>query len=121
MRLRTGGKSSDPRGAWQDVQALLGESATVQPVLLDESGHEQYPTGEVSVRFLDAASDQQLKQFAESYGLRLHRRNEYVPQQAVFTPLEPVRRYLPDLVREIASDGDVQAVWANTLAHYRRM
>jgi hypothetical protein len=100
---------------------LLGARATVQPVLLDESGHEQYPTGEISVRFLDAASDQQLKQFAESYGLRLHRRNEYVPEQAVFTPLEPVRRYLPDLVREVASNDGVRAAWANTLAHYRRM
>lgn len=120
MRLRMGRHSSDPREAWQGVQTLLGDSATVQPVLLDESGYEQYPTGEISVRFLDAPSDQQLKQFAESYGLRLHRRNEYVPEQAVFTPLEHGRRYLPDLVREVSSDNRVQAVWANTLAHYRR-
>jgi hypothetical protein len=120
MRLRMGRHSSDPRGAWQGVQALLGERATVQPVLLDESGYEQYPTGEISVRFLDVPSDQQLKQFADSYGLHLHRRNEYVPQQAVFTPLEPGRRYLPDLVREVSSDNRVQAIWANTLARYRR-
>jgi hypothetical protein len=120
IRLRMGGNPSDPRKAWQDVQALLGERATAQPVLLDESGHEQYPTGDISVRFFDAASDLQLNQFAESYGLRLLKRNEFVPEQAVFTPLEAGGRFLPDLVREIASDGAVQAVWANTLARYQR-
>jgi hypothetical protein len=120
MRLRVGVGLSDPRVAWQEVQALLGERANVQPVLLDESGHEQYPTGDISVRFLYATSDQQLKRFAETYGLRLRKRNEFVPEQAVFIPLEPGRHFLPDLVRKIASDGSVQAAWANTLARYQR-
>jgi hypothetical protein len=121
MRLRVGAGLSDPRVAWEEVQALLGERADVQPVLLDESGHEQYPTGDISVRFLGAASDQQLKRFAELYGLCLRKRNEFVPEQAVFTPLEPGRHFLPDLVRQTASDDAVRAAWANTLARYQRL
>jgi hypothetical protein len=43
-------------------------------------------TGEISVRFHRAPTDTELTGFAAEHGLRLLRRNELVPQQAVFQP-----------------------------------
>lgn len=75
-------------------------------------------TGEITVRFRDTPNDLQLQRFASGYGLRLLRRNEFVPQQAVFQPAE--RSDLSSLVRTIEEDRRAKAVWLNTLSRYSR-
>lgn len=75
-------------------------------------------TGEITVRFRETLDDRQLLRFASGYGLRLLRRNEFVPQQAVFQPAD--RADLPALVRTIEGDGTTKAVWLNTLSRYTR-
>ena len=75
-------------------------------------------TGEITVRFRETLDDRQLQRFASGYGLRLLRRNELVPQQAVFQPAD--RPDLPALVRTIEGDGCTKAVWLNTLSRYTR-
>jgi hypothetical protein len=75
-------------------------------------------TGEITVRFQEALDDHQLQRFASGYGLRLLRRNEFVPQQAVFKPAD--RTNLSTLVRTIEGDGSTKAVWLNTLSRYAR-
>lgn len=81
---------------------------------------EQRPihTGEITVRFRESLDDQQLCRFASGYRLRLLRRNEFVPQQAVFQPED--RTDLPALIRTIEGDGSAKAVWLNTLSRYSR-
>lgn len=74
-------------------------------------------TGEVSVRFHGAPSDAELAGFAAEHGLRLLRRNELVPQQAVFQPLESDLR---SVVQRIEREGAARAVWANTLSAPQR-
>lgn len=76
------------------------------------------PTGEITVRFQETLDDRQLQRFASGYGLRLLRRNELVPQQAVFQPED--RSDLRSLVRTIEGDGSTKAVWLNTLSRYTR-
>ena len=76
------------------------------------------PTGEITVRFRETPDEKQLQRFASGYGLRLLRRNEFVPQQAVFQPAD--RSDLPALVRTIEGDGSTKAVWLNTLSRYTR-
>jgi hypothetical protein len=76
------------------------------------------PTGEITVRFRDVPDDRQLQHFASGYGLRLLRRNDFVPQQAVFRPAD--RTDLSSLVRTIEGDGSTKAVWLNTLSRYTR-
>lgn len=76
------------------------------------------PTGEITVRFREALDEKQLQRFATGYGLRLLRRNEFVPQQAVFQPAG--RPDLRSLVRTIEGDGSTKAVWLNTLSRYSR-
>src|SRR5262245_66231241 len=52
---------------------LLDENQDVdwaQPVLVDDDGHERYPTGELTVRFDEPPTDEQLQTFAESRSLR---------------------------------------------------
>jgi hypothetical protein len=74
-------------------------------------------TGEISVRFHRAPSDAELAGFAAAHGLRLLRRNELAPQQAVFQPLESDPR---SAVQQIEREGAARAVWANTLSAPRR-
>jgi hypothetical protein len=117
IRLRDA--SGDPRKVWEQTQQALGGDAHIQPVLLDADGKPQYPTGEVSVRFRERRSDAELTHFASAHGLRLLRRNEFVPEQAVFEPVEKAR-YLPDLTEELDASKDVKLAWANTIAAYER-
>lgn len=77
-------------------------------------------TGEVSVRFHGAPSDSELAGFAAEHGLRLLRRNELVPQQAVFQPLQPLGNDLGSVIRRIEREGAARAVWANTLSAPQR-
>jgi hypothetical protein len=117
--LRVGDETSDARDAWQKAQQAAGPHAAVQPVLLDQDGKTQLPTGEVTVRFRTALSDKDLDAFARAHGLRLVRRNEFAPEQAVFDVVEPAR-YLPDVVDELSESKDTRQAWANTLAAYER-
>jgi hypothetical protein len=77
-------------------------------------------TGEISVRFFRAPSDAELNGFAAQHGLRLLRRNDLVPQQAVFRPVEPPPGDLRDVVSRIEGDAAARAVWANTLSSPQR-
>jgi hypothetical protein len=110
--------AANPRDAWQDARKSIG-GGSIQPVLLDSDGKTQYPTGEVSVRFHEAPTEDQIRAFARTHGLRLLRRNEFAPQQAVFEVVES-NRYLPDLVDDLSESRDVRVAWANTLAEYER-
>jgi hypothetical protein len=107
------------RSAWRRAQEILGETGSVQPVLIDETGEPHYPTGEISVRFKAVPDEDRLHRFASDHGLRLLRRNGFVREQVVFKPLDS-GSYLPDLVQQIEREGVAQAVWANTLSHYQR-
>ncbi|MEO6196339.1 MAG: hypothetical protein ABIS20_25240 [Thermoanaerobaculia bacterium] len=110
-----------PQAAWRQAQEVVGAAGTVQPVLLDEEGEPHYPTGEISIRFKDALGDAELRRFAARHDLRLLRRNELAPQQAVFQPLDGSGSYLPEIVQRIERQGAAKAVWANTLSCYQRV
>jgi hypothetical protein len=112
--------SLDAESAWSRARELLGDLGSVHPVLLDELGELHFPTGEISVRFHEVPPDDRLQEFAAEHGLRLRDRNEYVPQQAVFRPVDPSVSYLPKLVQELTDTKDTKAVWANTLTRFRR-
>jgi len=114
-------KAAAAKKAWQSIRKKLGEDEAVHPVLLDETGHHQYPTGEINVRFQSTPTDAQLKRFAASHRLRLHSRNEFVPQQAIFEPLKAGEQYVPELVEEISNDKNIQLAWANTLSRFERL
>lgn len=92
-----------------------------QPFFVDDEGEPHYLTGEISVRFRAVPGDEDLHRFAAEHSLRLLRRNEFVPQQVVFKPLDASRSYLPDLVESIKREGLAKAVWANTLSRYQRV
>ena len=79
------------KDAWAAAAAKLGETRLF-PVLYDSEGAPHYPTGEVTVRFDAAPSDADLRRFGDSHKLRLLRRNEFAPQQAVFEPVGRPRR-----------------------------
>lgn len=105
---------------WRSIKKKLGKGESVHPVLIDETGRHQYPTGEINVRFERTPSDAQLKKFAAAHNLRLHSRNEFVPQQAIFEPVEAGDRYVLELVKEIQNDKNIQLAWPNTLSRYER-
>jgi hypothetical protein len=112
---------ADREESWRQAQEIVGDAGSVQPVLVDEEGEAHYPTGEISIRFAEPLGDDELRRFAARHDLRLLRRNEFVPQQAVFQPLDGPATYLPELVKKIKRQGAAKAVWANTLSHYQRL
>lgn len=120
LLLRLNKAPASAKSAWERIRKMLGEGESVQPVLLDDSGLPQYPTGEISVRFRKPPSDASLKRFARAHGLRLSSRNEFVPQQAIFELAEAGGSYIPKVVKEVAGDESVELAWANTLARYER-
>lgn len=102
---------------------LLDENQDVdwaQPVLVDDDGHERYPTGELTVRFDEPPTDEQLQTFAESRSLRTARRNAYQPAQVVLVPAEPRGTFLPELCAELERTPGVTRAWLNSLSHYTR-
>jgi hypothetical protein len=112
---------TDLEESWRQAQEIVGVAGTVQPVLVDEEGEAHYPTGEISIRFAESLGDDELRRFAARHDLRLLRRNEFVPQQAVFQPLDGSSSYLPEIVEKIERLGGVKAAWANTLSRYQRL
>ena len=107
--------------AWERLRKLVGADGVVQPVLTDDQGFDQLPTGEISVRFTAPLTVAALKRFAASHDLKLLAQNEYVPQQAVFAPIHPEEQYLPDVIQSVMSAKNVELAWANTLGQYQRL
>lgn len=114
-------KAPKPKSSWERLRKLVGAHGVVQPVLTDDSGNEQLPTGEISVRFKTQPTDAALAKFAASHDLKLLARNEYVAQQAVFAPIHPEEQYLPEVIQSVMSAKTVELAWANTLGQYKRL
>jgi len=106
--------------AWDHAREVVGTAGTVQPVLFDEAGEPHYPTGEISIRFVEPPGDEDLRRLAAEHGLQLIRRNEFVPQQAVFQPLDASAGYLPEIVERLEKEKGIRTAWANTLSRYQR-
>lgn len=121
LLLQTRETDSDPEAAWRSVSEALEETGSVQPVLLDETGESHYPTGEVTVRFYQAPTDEELRQFAGRHNLRFRNRNRFIPQQVVFDVADVDKRYLPKIIEEVAEQDKVKTAWANTLSQYKRV
>lgn len=121
LLVRLPEETAAPRKVLRSIQKKLGNAGVVHHVLIDEGGHHLYPTGEISVRFQHTPSDAELKKFAAAHKLRLHSRNEYVPQQAIFEPVNLTDRDVLELVEEVSQDKKTQLAWPNTLSHYDRI
>lgn len=121
MTLKTlTGNGAGCQGASPTREPLRGEVCYSLAMHLNDrhDRRDVVPTGEITVRFREVPDDRQLQHFASGYGLRLLRRNDFVPQQAVFRPSD--RTDLSSLVRTIEGDGSTKAVWLNTLSRYNR-
>lgn len=114
------GAAGSAKEAWRHLLGRAAGAAWAAPLLVDDEGGEQVPTGEVTVRFVSPPPDPDLAAFAGRHGLVLRRRNEFVAQQAVFAPAAPRATYLPELCEELAADPAVAHAWANTVSRYRR-
>ena len=104
---------------WQDVATATGAS-WVAPVLVDDSDHESYPTGQVAVRFHEAPSAAELEDVEREGGVRVVRRNEFVDTQVVVEPVDPDHLYLPDLRERFEQRDDVASAWLSTKSHYTK-
>jgi hypothetical protein len=108
------------RDAWAAVEQALGGKRAAYPALLDGGGSLHYPTGEVTVRFEQTPSLDDLKAFGAEHHLELRRGNEFSHQQFVYAPRDPAAEFLPDLIARLAVQPGVRSAWANTLSAYRR-
>jgi len=112
---------ASPRQVWEQILRSSGAVEWAAPLMVDETGQPHFPTGEISVRFEQPPSEQDLAKFGTTHGLEPRRRNEYVAEQVSFLPREPRQTYVPDVLQALDQDEEVQAAWANTLSRYRRI
>lgn len=108
------------REGWRSLHKLLGNDFLVMPALVDERGECRYPTGLLSLRLEDEASEQQLQALARAYGLEFVARAKFTRQQALFRPTEGSEVFLPDVSGRIENDAHVEAVWFDAESAFHR-
>ena len=123
LHLRLTESASDvPKIAWNTVRKFLAKkdkNVAVGPVLLDEHDNPRYSLGTVTVRFKESPSEQEVASFGDLFGLRFRARNSFIPAQVSFEPLDS-HQFLPDVVEHVRKEGDIVAVWPETLSFYKR-
>jgi len=118
--LRSNASGQDGRGTWKEIASRLGESESAAPVYVDSDGNPSYPTGDIAVRFSRHLDDLQLQDFASRHHLRLTARNEFIPEQAAFAPVDLHNSYLPEILEDVNAADVVDAAWPKTISRYRR-
>lgn len=108
------------RAGWRDLHRLLGPDFVVLPAMVDADGCYRYPTGLLSLRFDNDASEQKLRSVASTYGLELVGRAKFTKQQALFKPAGGSDVFLPDVSGKIEDDEQIEAVWFDAESAYTR-
>jgi hypothetical protein len=109
-------EAADPRALVEGSEGIAWAGPT-----LGNEGEESYPTGEVSIRFGSPLEIEDIEAFVHKHALELRRRNEFVPEQVVVAPTEPLGTWLPDLVERLNGERLVDEAWPNTRSRYRRV
>jgi hypothetical protein len=120
LLLRLDDARTDLRAARAEILDRVEGVDWAEPLLVDDSSSLAVPTGELSVRFHEPLSDDELRQFADEHGLELRRRNEFVPEQATFAPRGRRGETLPEQVEKLGRARTVKQAWTNTASQYRR-
>jgi hypothetical protein len=108
------------RQGWRSLHRLLGPDYVVLPAIVDEEGRYRYPTGLLSLRFEDDASEQKLQTVASTYGLEFVGRAKFTKQQALFKPAAGSEVFLPDVSGKIQNDEQVESVWFDAESTFSR-
>ena len=109
VKLNKSPKSA--RAGWFDLHRVLGPDFVVLPAMVDDDGCYRYPTGLLSLRFDNDASEQKLQNVASTYGLEFVGRAKFTRQQALFKPAAGSDVFLPDVSGKIEDAKQVEAVW----------
>lgn len=96
---------------WHALRLRLGNDFVAIPVLVDEDGQHRYPTGLLTVRFLQTPNDRSIAAFARQYQLSVVRHAKFAKQQVIFKPVFSIDVFLPDLLDAVAGVDGVDAAW----------
>ena len=113
-------KSGDPRAICDMVKRIVGNEGIVGPLLVDDDGNQLIPTGRIQVRFKEQLADDCLTAFAEGHNVILTKRNKWNLKQAEFIVRNDDDRFWLDIIEAIAADRNVEAVWLDVKARFRR-
>jgi hypothetical protein len=108
------------RAGWTSLHRLLGDGYVVLPALVDDAGRPRYPTGLLSLRFGNDASEDALREIASHYALELVGRTKFTRQQALFRPAAGSEVFLPDVSGRIERDDQIEAVWFDAESAFSR-
>ncbi|GEM_PF-742658 len=108
------------RAGWNSLHRLLGDGYVVLPAIVDDAGRARYPTGLLSLRFGNDASEEALHEIGMHYGLELVGRTRFTRQQALFRPAGGSEVFLPDVSGRIERDDKVEAVWFDAESAFTR-
>ena len=111
---------NDGRTAWRQVCARVARRCQVLPVLENDDGSVQFPTGTIQVRFVANLTDDAVHDFARDHGLDFVGRNAYQPLQAAFRIAPEETAYQPDVVERLDADPRTHAAWPEVLDRPKR-
>jgi hypothetical protein len=98
-----------------------GAVAAVAPVLRDpDSQMNQIVTDEISVRFTQVPSAQQLKNVEREYGVTVARQNEFVPNQFILKTEQPNGLDTLEIASKLDKADGVEFATPNFISEYRR-
>jgi hypothetical protein len=98
-----------------------GQIEFCQPVLRDmNTGLQQIPTDEISVRFKKVPSGRDLRNVEKRFGVKVQRQNEFVPSQFVMKASVTQDLKLLEVASKLDSEDDVEFAAPNFLAEIKR-
>jgi hypothetical protein len=113
--------AEDGRTQWRGLIQKFGDQLDfVAPVMVDDRGQQQLPTGKIVVQFHTPPSEETLHALERTYGLRCLKRNEFKQEQVIFEMIDHKAAYPPDLIASLESDPSIKFAAPEILARFSR-
>lgn len=114
---------ADPAGSPADhlqrLRAIFGPDARVLRLLVDHDGRELVPTGRIEAVFRGSTEPQEIARWADDRKLTIVRASKWRPSVTLDAGPNEVGD-VQSTVEELAAEGDLAAVEAETLSAFRR-
>lgn len=104
----------------QRLMRAFGAPARIYQVLVDDDGNVFIPTGRIQTHFCKPLTADRLKGWAEANGLAIVNSSKWRPGAVLFESRSASPGLFTKILENLAADGNLDLVEAETLTHYRR-
>jgi hypothetical protein len=119
--LRSPSAGQAASAQWDSLVQQFGDQLDfIAPVMFDDRGRQQLPTGKIVVQFDTPPSDETLHNLEETYGLRCLKTNEFKREQATFEMVDHAAAYPPQLIASLENEPNVKFATPEVLVGFSR-